>query len=304
MKRSRAAFTLVELLTVVAIIAVLVALLLPAVLAAREAARRTSCASNFRQLGIALNNYHDTWGGLPIGVQNLTRRSWTFGILSFIEQQNTSNNVNMMVDFSSIQNHTVINTRVAQFCCPSEVNSEALEEPELSWSRDKGNAVVNFGNTTYFQEQFPVADGSTFRGAPFTRERSIGFQEITDGLSATTAMSEVIIGLNGPFPNVSDHRGDIYNNDTNCSMFMSYDCPNSTKPDVVPSFCQYPNRTNPPCVSDFPPINSARSWHRSGVNALYCDGSVRFAGNQIDLAVWRGSSTTHGNEITLGGGPY
>src|SRR5262245_47001344 len=79
-------FTLIELLVVIAIIAVLIALLLPAVQAAREAARRTQCVNNLKQLGIGMHNFHDAQGTLPWGAKNSPSQSWSFLILPYLEQ--------------------------------------------------------------------------------------------------------------------------------------------------------------------------------------------------------------------------
>ena len=86
-KRSKSAFTLVELLVVIAIIGILVALLLPAIQAAREAARRGQCTNNLKQLGIAIQNYHDTYQQLPIGSHSCCWGTWAMSILPFIEER-------------------------------------------------------------------------------------------------------------------------------------------------------------------------------------------------------------------------
>lgn len=91
-KKSRFGFTLVELLVVIAIIGILVALLLPAVQAAREAARRTQCVNNLKQIGLAVHNFHDTYNGLPpLGIGGDKRASWVFTLMPFAEAQNVYN---------------------------------------------------------------------------------------------------------------------------------------------------------------------------------------------------------------------
>ena len=98
--RRRSAFTLIELLVVIAIIAILIALLLPAVQQAREAARRTQCKNNLKQLGLALHNYHDVFNTLPYGVRNSAAgdnwgSSFFLSLLPYVEQANAYSRVNM-----------------------------------------------------------------------------------------------------------------------------------------------------------------------------------------------------------------
>src|SRR3954454_4369541 len=94
--RRRHGFTLIELLVVIAIIGVLVALLLPAVQMAREAARRTQCTNNLKQLGIAMHNHHDTEGTFPYGAWNTTPlATWTFRVLPYLEQTTVFNALNL-----------------------------------------------------------------------------------------------------------------------------------------------------------------------------------------------------------------
>src|SRR6056300_529797 len=96
-KRTARGFTLIELLVVIAIIAVLVALLLPAVQQAREAARRSACKNNLKQIGLALHNYHDVYGKFPYGANNSPQNwgsSWMLSLLPYVEEANAFNQVN------------------------------------------------------------------------------------------------------------------------------------------------------------------------------------------------------------------
>ncbi len=317
----RRGFTLIELLVVIAIIAVLIALLLPAVQAAREAARRTQCVNNLKQLGIAMHNYHDTMGSFPIGRQGIHRptgstgypgdttgtnhrRTWAFSILPYIEQGVVANTVNFSLAYSvaSHANDTALTTEIAGFLCPSDPNSGVVNA--AAYKFHLANYMVNWGNTHYDQAGIatenpytgPAPGGAvTFIGAPFALDIAYGIANITDGTSNTLMAAEVIACA--PNGSSADHRGAVYNDDYNCTMFMAYTPPNSPIPDQVPTYCVYPYATNPPCINKLPAFNAARSFHPGGVNALMCDGSVKFFKNSISIPIWRALSTTIGGEV-------
>ena len=334
--RPRRAFTLIELLVVIAIIAVLIALLLPAVQAAREAARRASCINNLKQLGLSMHNYHQALGTFPIGRQGINgppgytgypgdptggtyhRRTWALLILPYIELGATANAVNFSVNYNDQINKTVCSTFVSVFACPSDPNTVSnIDNSALNLRQ--GNYMANWGNATYTQagynSPYTYTTGAvltvTFLGAPFALNNAYGIQSITDGTSNTLLMSEVIACTPSSTTAISeDHRGMVYNDDYNCSMFMAYTTPNSTIADLVPVYCQYPLSQNPPCVSvqptnvagtaipaGAPGFNAARSYHPGGVNALLADGSVRFFKNSISMPIWQALSTTQGGEV-------
>src|SRR3712207_3155676 len=125
-KLNRRAFTLVELLVVIAIIGVLVALLLPAVQSAREAARRMSCGNNMRQISLGIHNYHDTLNLLPPGRINITAPSGEASvngvltlILPYLEQTNLENLYDYKKGFDHADNQPAVNTHVKIYVCPS-----------------------------------------------------------------------------------------------------------------------------------------------------------------------------------------
>ena len=105
-------------------------------------------------------------------------------------------------------------------------------------------------------------------------------------------LSELIVCISdGTVASTIDHRGAIWNDDYNCTMFMAYTAPNSTVPDWVTTWCLYPYQTNPPCTNTSPAFNAARSYHPGGVNALFCDGySVKFEKSSVSVVTWRGVS--------------
>ena len=135
-------FTLIELLVVIAIIAVLIALLLPAVQAAREAARRIQCTNNLKQLGLAVQNYHDALGALPAHGKDQTTAATATGndfsmkerILPFLEQQAVFNALNQSFDFNNAAQPTAGATTIAAFLCPSDGNKVAGPAPPTTAS--------------------------------------------------------------------------------------------------------------------------------------------------------------------------
>jgi prepilin-type N-terminal cleavage/methylation domain-containing protein/prepilin-type processing-associated H-X9-DG protein len=190
-------FTLIELLVVIAIIAVLIGLLLPAVQAAREAARRVQCTNNLKQLGLGLHNYESTYGALP---PSLVLRgqgnavSWFGGwsahgrILPFLEQGPMFNAINFHTHYEDAPNLTVTAQTLSVFICPSEVKTQPLVEEE------DGERLV-FGVTNY---GWCMGDwyvwggfGSPENRSAFGINRSRRWADFTDGTSNTILAAEV-----------------------------------------------------------------------------------------------------------------
>jgi prepilin-type N-terminal cleavage/methylation domain-containing protein/prepilin-type processing-associated H-X9-DG protein len=331
--RNRPAFTLIELLVVIAIIAVLIALLLPAVQAAREAARRSQCINNFKQVGLALHNYHDTQGTFPIGRMGIgygygnnvdQRRTWAFSVMPFFEQTQAFNAINFNLPFYDSSNTTIIRIAQRVYQCPSD--TPTIQEPDTPYPRGKGNIAANWGNTHYYQNEsgrgngnYPSDSGGdpfngpigvvAFGGAPFQGNYANGMRVFTDGTSGTVLCGEVIMGYNAG-GNLYDHRGDLFNDDYNCTMFMGYTAPNSKVPDAMGGdsngrpWCSYGLAPNvPPCTGGQPAFNAARSRHSGGINAVFGDGSVRWVKDTVNVTVWRAICTTAGGE-TISDGSY
>ena len=216
MKRLRRGFTLIELLVVIAIIAVLIALLLPAVQAAREAARRSQCVNNLKQLGIALHNYHDVTGKLPWGAGPWGWNDWSMHVmmLPYMEQTNMYNSINFGNGFADTAggaiNTTAAYNKVNGFLCPSDTDRLTTAQGHNNYMGNAGSApnafygwnAVSQGSNGAFAGIFcfigvacdsPPAPpcGQANGQAVF----SIGFAAITDGLSNTAGIGERVKGL-------------------------------------------------------------------------------------------------------------
>ncbi|MEW4566962.1 DUF1559 domain-containing protein [Tautonia sp. JC769] len=327
MARRRPGFTLIELLVVIAIIGVLIALLLPAVQSAREAARRAQCTNNLKQIGLGMHNYESTYGALPPGMKGSIWGTWQVFILPYVEQQNLYNSWNtfgnnstaMMgvtsgISYGSVFNRTVTTSRISAYTCPSDSPSVPFTSGVTSH-----NYAVNFGNLHRFQER--EFQGIRFGGAPFgdigsphtsipayyyldgdtSRFNAVNFAGIRDGLSNTLMAGEVVQGQ-GQQPGPYDLRG--FGWWYGGAGFETLLAPNSTLPDQMesPSYCNLTDPSNPPCIGvpggDLTLItNAVRSRHPGGVNVLMCDGSVRFMKNTVNLITWNSLGTTRGGEI-------
>ncbi len=207
MARKHSAFTLVELLVVIAIIGVLVALLLPAVQAAREAARRSQCVNNLKQLGIAVHNYHDAKGVTPVstrqvGITNGPRISALNWMLPYYEQANLYNSFDHTKTWSHADNLPASRTPIATLICPSDPeDSNRLDaEPQVSPWDPIVNAVTDYSPTIWVDKRLGdlnLVDVTGTRGVennfPGIMEYNnpkTKFKDVTDGLSNTILFGE------------------------------------------------------------------------------------------------------------------
>jgi len=301
----RRAFTLVELLVVIAIIGVLVALLLPAVQAAREAARRTQCSNNERQVALAMHNYHDTLLTLPPAVPGVTpywgQGTWQVPIMPFMELGNLREtyydygvpNGRNYYHKDNIQGAT--GKTVKGWQCPSSTPNKSGWPLNADGSVSYHSYVVNYGNTAIvenLQWQVTTYGGFTYRGAPFTNGVPRKLSDITDGTSSTLMLSEATIGQR------KDLRGATWWGPA--AGFETSLRPNDTNPDRSWSNADWcdPNPPNPPCAFlNGAYLFAARSRHPAGVNAAMCDGSVRFVPNSVSATLWNELGTTQGAEV-------
>jgi prepilin-type N-terminal cleavage/methylation domain-containing protein/prepilin-type processing-associated H-X9-DG protein len=302
----RPGFTLVELLVVIAIIGVLVALLLPAVQAAREAARRTQCINQLKQWGLAFQLHHDAKGMLPAGSTYTPRQSWVIRVLPYVEQANIASRANLAVNFE-LPPMTIANSMnglagqyVPLYYCPSD--GAGVDQTIGQFQRRRGNYVINWGNATFggaFREDrlAGVAPFSHVNGQT-SQPRETTFAHITDGTSNTLMMAEYLI-TNSPEDN--DWRGDIHNNE-GVNRFHTIYTPNSTVPDEIANgwFQDNGDPLMPAIASTRYETqqNASRSRHAGGVNALHCDGSASFYSDGVATTIWQALGTMNGDETT------
>ena len=306
----RLAFTLIELLVVIAIIAILIALLVPAVQKVREAAARTQCANNIKQIGLAMHGYHDArkvlppglvWGGGNTAYYSNPRSNWFPLILPYVEQTSVYN----QLPHPAIENQTWVPwsspealnangpTRVslAVFLCPSD-NSGALFDSQ-SWG------VFSLGNYHVFFGGANLGAATTIAGnqrAAFGINFGAKLVAISDGTSNTMFMGEYLRSSGA----TNDQRGLHWGDQPGYGHIYAAYSPNTSTPDTVyVGWCNNQPAQNLPCISgDSGPNNfaSARSRHSGGLNVLLGDGSVRFVANTVSITTWQALVTMAGNE--------
>lgn len=300
--RSKRAFTLIELLVVIAIIAVLVALLLPAVQQAREAARRTQCKNNLKQIGLAMHNYESTHsrfpssgqglGSGPLG-QNFDRQSFFTHILPQIEKSTVSN----QFDFGSYYNQTVSNQAITKIAIPDYLcPSAALRSGNVD---TLGFGAIDYGPTihTNISPVTGLPDSATMVHGGLRWECS-KISQITDGLSNTMAIGEDV-GRNDKMKSLYDDPVTV---GSKRAHWRWAEPDNAFGVSFTPNFHKSPWGGPPTCLwvdMNCGANDELFSFHTGGCHALFCDGHVQFISDSIDFRVLRGIVSASEGE-TLG----
>ena len=290
----RSALTLVELLVVFAISAILVALLLGAVLQSREAARRTSCTSHLRQLGIAVHSYADSHGYLPPGL-NSNGFSLHVRLLPYIDAEPLYSRVDFSVSYRTPPNDAITEHGLSVFRCPDNPTASG------AFRRDFTNYVGCAGGGS------PLVENGMF--VWIARNPLVRLSHVSDGLSNTVAMSEVLAypkGLPGASPlyaNGSIHKtkssytlpaqlGDLitecrYGNPPPTSKSMGHEWVQGSISITRYIHVLTPNtRSCQNATHIRRGIYTPSSFHPGGINALLGDGGVRFVSDSVDRETW------------------
>ncbi|MCA9063282.1 MAG: DUF1559 domain-containing protein [Planctomycetaceae bacterium] len=327
LQRIRHGFTIIELLTVVAIIAVLIALLLPAVQYAREAARRINCRNNLKQLGLALHNYESTFrlfppsgiraqgpgispcdpGEVPVDGNPSActdYHSWATLSLPFLDQRVMAAQMDYEVAWSNRRNRRIVCTPLAVFLCPSTPSANRRDDHHVHDA-----AASDYGATTevekyVFTEVFGVPDPGVSSRRGVLHDRAPGKPAaVTDGLSNTIAITEC---AGKPDAWIRGHRMtidefEIYDEDEIIEWngrFVADDGIGWADPDTsisVSPFQGFSGNDRPVFINAIN-AGAAYSFHPGGTQILLADGSVHFLSDSIDGWLFISLCTRAGGE--------
>jgi prepilin-type N-terminal cleavage/methylation domain-containing protein/prepilin-type processing-associated H-X9-DG protein len=310
--KKRSAFTLIELLAVIAIIAILIGLLLPAVQKVREAAARMKCSNNLKQLGLATHGYHDAMNQLPPGWDFATSWGPLGLVLPYIEQDNVYKTMDTLKPLTDAVNVPGTKVPVSIYLCASDKQNPV---PSIGGAT---NYHANNGNIPIFVIARGLNVGEQPNGVFYTGSQKITITGITDGTSNTAFASERVLGdgnmgavspLEDTFNGPNGAPGRPANADEAYTWCQSVDVTNPAN--QFPIFMGAPWAHGQHSYQHIiPPNGRSCGWlvslraamtpssrHTGGVNLLLGDGSVRFVRNSIDIPTWRALGSRNGGEV-------
>ncbi|TWT34839.1 DUF1559 domain-containing protein [Blastopirellula retiformator] len=315
---SRRGFTLVELLVVIAIIGVLIALLLPAVQQAREAARRMSCQNNLKQLALALHNYESAHRCLPpsrldpdVEIYDNTGndsayQSWTTLILPMIEQGNLSDLIDYKQAWSASANRPAVSQQLDAFQCPSTPGSDRVDSFWVAGAAAGDYGSINEVKKKVYTNVLGLANpGSAARAGVLSKAVKNQLRDIIDGTSNTLMVAE-----KSGNPSIYTSRGPM-----NATMFGLYT--DDKVENVSGSYVAHDGTgwADPDCgfsingatndgLTPYGPkminainVSEVFSFHSGGAQFALADGSVRFVGETVDTETFVYLCTRAGGEV-------
>jgi prepilin-type N-terminal cleavage/methylation domain-containing protein len=320
----RGGFTLIELLVVIAIIAVLISLLLPAVQQAREAARRTQCKNNMKQLGLALANYESTYRVYPPGYvsgvgtpdpqtgDSAPGWGWLAILLPHVDQANLQQALKWDLPCWHPSNSVVVKTSVPMFLCPTATNSGptvGITDIDLNTLNGavfaRANYVHNVGANDIWSSppNTDYTNPATGCNGVMFRNSSVRPADITDGMSNT-----VFVGERAPYladavwpgvvPGAKHFSYNQFASSGTGGPGINYDNAGSyVGANSGPSIYESPQIIHPP---NWPGGHTDQmySQHTGGAHVMLGDGSVRFVSESIDLRLWQSVCSRAGGEVT------
>jgi prepilin-type N-terminal cleavage/methylation domain-containing protein len=302
--RRHLGFSLLELLAVIAIIGVLIALTVPAVQSAREAARRSQCLNNLKQIGLALTNYHDAHRTLPPAAirppgfvdngRDKPRATWAVVILPMLEQSSVYQSFDPTVDVSANSNTTVRTATIPVYRCPTDVGGNVRFQPLVGVEYSRSNYAANFGSGSWGRKYW---DQTRFRGV-MGQNAGLAFSGMTDGASNTVCVAEI-----RSQPSTGDNRG-VWAFHAPGASSVGLDCDNGCRgingdsgSDWIPYCAPTPGMLDCHFQNTEESNAGPRSLHPQGAHVLLSDGSSRLLGESMSVDVLYRLFTSADSEV-------